>query len=107
VFKYLPTPDLIADYTLLGCETFPWGKEGYNCRGGVLSYLCFNFRLDLYIATTCFLKLATWMQLNKFYMDICKSALIPPVGILEISNICRVLSDQVILYLKLNMFLIM
>lgn len=45
--------------------------------------------------STCFLKLATWMQLNKFYMEICKSALIPPVGILELSSICRVLSDQV------------
>ncbi|KAL4610219.1 hypothetical protein ACB092_08G035700 [Castanea dentata] len=38
-------------------------------------------------------------ELNKFYMEICKSALIPPVGILELSSICRVLSDQGLLKL--------
>lgn len=36
------------------------------------------------------------MQLNKSYMEFCKSALIPPVGILELSNMCRVLNDQVL-----------
>lgn len=35
------------------------------------------------------------MQLNKSYMDICKSTLIPPVGIMELSSMCRVLGDQV------------
>ncbi|KAE8680432.1 Cell division control protein 6-like protein B [Hibiscus syriacus] len=33
-------------------------------------------------------------ELNKSYIDICKSALIPPVGISEFSSLCRVLSDQ-------------
>ncbi|KAG4155507.1 hypothetical protein ERO13_D03G117100v2 [Gossypium hirsutum] len=33
-------------------------------------------------------------ELNKSYIDICKSALIPPVGILEFSSMCRVLNDQ-------------
>ncbi|KAJ4970118.1 hypothetical protein NE237_003217 [Protea cynaroides] len=38
-------------------------------------------------------------ELNKSYLDICKSALIPPSGILEFSNMCRVLSDQGLLKL--------
>ncbi|KAC9449870.1 hypothetical protein R6Q59_025892 [Mikania micrantha] len=38
-------------------------------------------------------------ELNKFYIDICKSTLIPPLGIIDISCICRVLSDQGILKL--------
>ncbi|XVE79431.1 hypothetical protein DITRI_Ditri14bG0058100 [Diplodiscus trichospermus] len=33
-------------------------------------------------------------ELNKSYIDICKSALIPPVGILEFLSMCRVLNDQ-------------
>ncbi|KAK8990291.1 hypothetical protein V6N11_008997 [Hibiscus sabdariffa] len=33
-------------------------------------------------------------ELNKSYIDICKSALIPAVGILEFSSMCRVLNDQ-------------
>ncbi|KAI4306626.1 hypothetical protein L6164_029887 [Bauhinia variegata] len=33
-------------------------------------------------------------ELYKSYMDICKSSLIPPAGILEFSNMCRVLNDQ-------------
>ncbi|XVF19899.1 hypothetical protein REPUB_Repub11eG0151300 [Reevesia pubescens] len=33
-------------------------------------------------------------ELNKYYIDICKSALIPPVGILEFLSMCRVLNDQ-------------
>ncbi|XP_021278639.1 cell division control protein 6 homolog B-like [Herrania umbratica] len=33
-------------------------------------------------------------ELNKSYIDICKSAMIPPVGILEFSSMCRVLNDQ-------------
>ncbi|KAK1412765.1 hypothetical protein QVD17_34263 [Tagetes erecta] len=36
-------------------------------------------------------------ELNKFYIDICKSTLIPPVGILELSCMCRMLGDQGIL----------
>ena len=36
-----------------------------------------------------------WMQLNKSYLDICKSTSIPPVGIMELSSMCRVLGDQV------------
>ncbi|XP_010262805.1 PREDICTED: cell division control protein 6 homolog B-like isoform X2 [Nelumbo nucifera] len=38
-------------------------------------------------------------DLNKSYSEICKSALIPPTGILEFSNMCRVLSDQGLLKL--------
>ncbi|PIN18494.1 Pre-initiation complex, subunit CDC6, AAA+ superfamily ATPase [Handroanthus impetiginosus] len=38
-------------------------------------------------------------ELNKYYMDVCKSTLIPPVGIMELSNMCRVLDDQGILKL--------
>ncbi|KAF5446756.1 hypothetical protein F2P56_032359 [Juglans regia] len=38
-------------------------------------------------------------ELNKSYMDICKSSLIPPVGSLELSTICRVLNDQGLLKL--------
>lgn len=37
----------------------------------------------------------THLQLNKSYVDICKSTLIPPVGVFEFSSMCRVLSDQV------------
>ncbi|XP_039012718.1 cell division control protein 6 homolog B-like [Hibiscus syriacus] len=33
-------------------------------------------------------------ELNKSYIDTCKSALIPPVGISEFSSLCRVLNDQ-------------
>ncbi|XWS28711.1 hypothetical protein CRYUN_Cryun25bG0094600 [Craigia yunnanensis] len=33
-------------------------------------------------------------ELNKSYIDICKSALIPAVGILEFLSMCRVLNDQ-------------
>ncbi|KAG6631273.1 hypothetical protein I3843_13G066400 [Carya illinoinensis] len=38
-------------------------------------------------------------ELKKSYMDICKSSLIPPVGSLELSTICRVLNDQGLLKL--------
>ncbi|XP_059626955.1 cell division control protein 6 homolog B-like [Cornus florida] len=38
-------------------------------------------------------------ELSKFYMDICKSILIPPVGIMELSSMCRVLGDQGLLKL--------
>ncbi|XP_022753801.1 cell division control protein 6 homolog B-like [Durio zibethinus] len=33
-------------------------------------------------------------ELNKSYIDICKSTLIPPVGILEFLSMCRVLNDE-------------
>ncbi|XP_030503024.2 cell division control protein 6 homolog B [Cannabis sativa] len=33
-------------------------------------------------------------ELNKSYTDFCKSALIPAVGIFELSSMCRVLNDQ-------------
>ncbi|KAG9129565.1 hypothetical protein Leryth_014419 [Lithospermum erythrorhizon] len=33
-------------------------------------------------------------ELNKFYADVCKSTLIPPVGTVELSSMCRVLADQ-------------
>ncbi|WVY94226.1 hypothetical protein V8G54_033314 [Vigna mungo] len=33
-------------------------------------------------------------ELYKSYVGICRSSLIPPAGILEFSNMCRVLSDQ-------------
>ncbi|XVF19896.1 hypothetical protein REPUB_Repub11eG0151000 [Reevesia pubescens] len=33
-------------------------------------------------------------ELNKYYIDICKSALIPPVGILEFLSMCRVLNND-------------
>ncbi|KAG8379273.1 hypothetical protein BUALT_Bualt07G0071400 [Buddleja alternifolia] len=38
-------------------------------------------------------------ELNKSYVDVCKSTSIPPVGIVELSNMCRVLDDQGILKL--------
>ncbi|XP_071737922.1 cell division control protein 6 homolog B-like [Rutidosis leptorrhynchoides] len=38
-------------------------------------------------------------ELNKSYIDVCKSMLIPPVGIMELSCMCRVLGDQEILKL--------
>lgn len=100
VLIYFSTLNSIADFTLLCCQTFPCGKEGCNCGGGVLPchYLTFDSIL-FWQLQYCFLKLATWMQLNKSYMDICKSSLIPPVGSLELSNICRVLNDQVTLHL--------
>ncbi|XP_075079594.1 cell division control protein 6 homolog B-like isoform X2 [Nicotiana tabacum] len=40
---------------------------------------------------------ATIGELNISYVDVCKSTLIPPVGIMELSNMCRVLGDQGIL----------
>ncbi|RYR79615.1 hypothetical protein Ahy_A01g004427 [Arachis hypogaea] len=33
-------------------------------------------------------------KLYKSYSELCKSSLIPPAGILELSNMCRVLNDQ-------------
>ncbi|KAL8523849.1 hypothetical protein ACS0TY_013713 [Phlomoides rotata] len=33
-------------------------------------------------------------ELNKYYADVCKSTSIPPVGIMELSSMCRVLDDQ-------------
>ncbi|PWA73453.1 cell division control 6 [Artemisia annua] len=38
-------------------------------------------------------------ELNKYYIDLCKSTSIPPVGIMELSCMCRVLGDQGILKL--------
>ncbi|PON63033.1 Cell division protein [Parasponia andersonii] len=38
-------------------------------------------------------------ELNKSYTDFCKSALIPPIGFLELSSMCRVLNDQGLLKL--------
>ncbi|KAK4436992.1 Cell division control protein 6B [Sesamum alatum] len=38
-------------------------------------------------------------ELNKFYVDVCKSTQIPPVGIVELASMCRVLDDQGILKL--------
>ncbi|KAL9367924.1 hypothetical protein Peur_039123 [Populus x canadensis] len=38
-------------------------------------------------------------ELNKSYMEICKSTIIPPVGILEFLSMCRVLADQGLLKL--------
>ncbi|VVA32123.1 PREDICTED: cell division [Prunus dulcis] len=42
---------------------------------------------------------STVTELNKSYIDICKSTLIPPVGVFEFSSMCRVLSDQGLLKL--------
>lgn len=42
---------------------------------------------------------ATIGELNKSYMGVCKSTSIPPVGIMELSSMCRVLGDQGILKL--------
>lgn len=42
---------------------------------------------------------ATIGELNISYLDICKSTSIPPAGIMELSNMCRVLGDQGILKL--------
>nr|GEU48704.1 anthranilate synthase alpha subunit 2, chloroplastic-like isoform X1 [Tanacetum cinerariifolium] len=33
-------------------------------------------------------------ELNKYYIDLCKSTSIPPIGIMELSCMCRVLGDQ-------------
>ncbi|PSS14206.1 Cell division control protein 6 B like [Actinidia chinensis var. chinensis] len=42
---------------------------------------------------------ATIGELSKSYLDICKLLLIPPLGIMELSNMCRVLGDQGLLKL--------
>ncbi|KAL6200312.1 hypothetical protein ACLB2K_030094 [Fragaria x ananassa] len=39
-------------------------------------------------------------ELNKSYLDICKSTLIPPVGSFEFSSMCKVLNDQGLLKLS-------
>ncbi|GAV74460.1 Cdc6_C domain-containing protein [Cephalotus follicularis] len=41
-------------------------------------------------------------ELNKSYIDICKSVLIPPVGTLEFLGMCRVLNDQGLFKLGLS-----
>ncbi|KAK6927078.1 Cdc6, C-terminal [Dillenia turbinata] len=41
----------------------------------------------------------TIAELNKSYLEFYKMAVIPPMGILEIFNMCRVLSDQGLLKL--------
>ncbi|KAF2312579.1 hypothetical protein GH714_035131 [Hevea brasiliensis] len=38
-------------------------------------------------------------ELNKSYIDVCKSTMIPPVGVLEFLSMCQVLNDQGILKL--------
>ncbi|XP_052186996.1 cell division control protein 6 homolog B isoform X2 [Diospyros lotus] len=38
-------------------------------------------------------------ELGRSYLDLCKSTLIPPVGTLELSSMCRVLGDQGLLKL--------
>ncbi|XP_075519576.1 cell division control protein 6 homolog B-like isoform X1 [Primulina tabacum] len=38
-------------------------------------------------------------ELNKCYRDVCKSTSIPPLGIMELSSMCRVLDDQGIIKL--------
>ncbi|KDP46516.1 hypothetical protein JCGZ_08488 [Jatropha curcas] len=38
-------------------------------------------------------------ELNKYYIDVCKSTMIPPVGISEFLSMCRVLNDQGLLKL--------
>uniref|UniRef100_A0A453FY67 Uncharacterized protein n=1 Tax=Aegilops tauschii subsp. strangulata TaxID=200361 RepID=A0A453FY67_AEGTS len=35
------------------------------------------------------------LQLNKSYIEICRSTQVPAVGMLEFSNMCMILSDQV------------
>ncbi|OMO84287.1 hypothetical protein CCACVL1_10904 [Corchorus capsularis] len=42
-------------------------------------------------------------ELSKSYTEICKSALIPPVGILEFLSMCRVLNDQARLSSMVNL----
>ncbi|VFQ76593.1 unnamed protein product [Cuscuta campestris] len=37
---------------------------------------------------------ATMEELSKYYMDVCRSTKIPGVGVMELSNMCRVLADQ-------------
>ncbi|KAI7979481.1 hypothetical protein LOK49_Contig324G00004 [Camellia lanceoleosa] len=44
-------------------------------------------------------KKTTIGELSKSYLDICKLTLIPPVGIMELSSMCRVLGDQGLLKL--------
>ncbi|PIA61020.1 hypothetical protein AQUCO_00300505v1 [Aquilegia coerulea] len=39
----------------------------------------------------------TVQELNRSYIELCKSSHIPQAGFLETSNMCRVLSDQGIL----------
>jgi cell division control protein 6 len=43
----------------------------------------------------------TIAELNKLYLEICKSSMITPAGITEFSNMCTVLNDQGILKLSL------
>jgi hypothetical protein len=75
------------------CEVFPGRKDGYYCRRGVLSLL--EIMIKELLAVVTGIELVTWIQLNKSYMEICKSTIIPPVGILEFLSMCRVVADQV------------
>nr|GMD28123.1 cell division control protein 6 homolog B-like [Ipomoea batatas] len=37
---------------------------------------------------------ATIGELSKYYIDVCRSTLVPAVGVMELSSMCRVLADQ-------------
>uniref|UniRef100_A0A453FYD0 Cdc6 C-terminal domain-containing protein n=1 Tax=Aegilops tauschii subsp. strangulata TaxID=200361 RepID=A0A453FYD0_AEGTS len=39
-------------------------------------------------------------ELNKSYIEICRSTQVPAVGMLEFSNMCMILSDQGILEVR-------
>ncbi|CAL5386465.1 unnamed protein product [Camellia sinensis] len=68
---------LASDFTLFCYEAFPWGKEGYNYRRGILSGIVFNKTSEEYIV----------QQLIEIF------------GIMELSSMCRVLGDQGLLKL--------
>jgi hypothetical protein len=51
----------------------------------------FNSKLVYGLYMPCF-------QLSKSYIEICRSTQVPAVGMLEFSNMCMVLSDQVCKY---------
>lgn len=57
-----------------------------------------------HLAVVTGIDLVTWIQLNKSYMEICKSTIIPPVGTLEFLSMCRVLADQVQIEKRVSSF---
>lgn len=85
---------MASDYTLLCRKAFLRGKEGCNCRGGILSNI-FQYHAPSKNSINNLLYILSFMQLCKSYLDICKLILIPPVGNTELSSMCRVLADQV------------
>ncbi|TQD91662.1 hypothetical protein C1H46_022726 [Malus baccata] len=86
----------------------PVGSSGHHTKSSATS-TGNPFSSDLYLLNIILCsavrlfrgkkKDSTVAQLNKSYIDICKTTLIPPVGIFEFSSMCRVLNDQGLLKL--------